>query len=63
MDIYECEVHHVDNLRSIVSVMCIMWITAGPCGVYHMRHAVLGLDFWQSLCYTCSIRKIDKGYQ
>jgi hypothetical protein len=47
----------VDNLRSILSVMCVMWITQKKpesmsdlsqlsCGVTHIRHAVLGLDFW-----------------
>jgi len=26
MDIWDCDVYHVDNLRSILSVMCVMWI-------------------------------------
>ena len=27
------------------------------CGVTHMRHAVLGLDFWGYLCYNSIIQK------
>ena len=29
-------------------------------GLNHMRHAVLGLDFLIFLCYTSSIRKLEK---
>jgi hypothetical protein len=54
----------VDNLRSIIGVMCIMWITPpAPCGVNHIRHAVSRLDFWGYLCYTSSIKKVEKGSQ
>jgi len=27
------------------------------CGVYHIRHAVLGFDFWGYLCYNSIIQK------
>ena len=27
------------------------------CGVYHIRHAALGLDFWGYLCYNSIIQK------
>jgi hypothetical protein len=36
MDILQCEVHHVDNLRSNLDVMYIMWITPGA--VVYITH-------------------------
>jgi len=49
-----CDVGHVDNSRSILNVMCVMWITPSQCpicticlcGITHMRHAVFRFDFW-----------------
>jgi len=36
---------------------------AGPCDAHHIADTACRLDFWGYLCYTSSIKKVEKGSQ